>query len=89
MKKDFDAGTKMSGSWQAVCRQRSRRGFVVSQNKSTHPRASRALCSAPASDGGGGVGGVCVSNSMKLWWLGRGHNKGRAIFEQRLMVLFG
>ena len=74
----------MSGFWKAACRQRSRREFVVVQDESTQPRASSAFWSASASDGRG-----VSSNSVTVWWLGRGRHKGRAMFENQLRVLFG
>ena len=30
-----------------------------------------------------------LSDKATVWWLGRGHNKGREILEQKLQVLFG
>ena len=78
-KKDSSIGTKAYGSWREACSQRSRRGFVVSQDKSIQPRKSGVFWSAPASDGRG-----MLSDSMTVWWMGRGQHKGRAMFEQRL-----
>ena len=43
LKKDSSTGTKVCWSWREVCRQRSRRGFVVSQDKLTQPRESIAF----------------------------------------------
>ena len=83
MKKDSITRTKVSGSWQAVCRQRSRRGFVMIQEKSTQPRAPIPFCSALVYNGR-----EVSSDSVKLWWLGRCQHKCRARFEQKLQVLF-
>ena len=74
LKKDSSIGKNSSGSWRSSCSQRSRRGFFVVQDKSTQPWASSALWTASASD----VRGV-LSDSVMLWWMDRGHHKGRAI----------
>ena len=74
----------MSRSWQATCSHRPRRGFVVSQYELTQSRAFNAFCGAPVSNGRG-----ISSDSMKLRWQGRYRNKGRAMFDQRLQVIFG
>ena len=50
-KKESATGTKVSRSWRAAFSQRSRRGFVVIQDKLMQPRASSAFWSSPASDG--------------------------------------
>ena len=55
----------------------------MSQYKATQPRESIAFWSAPASDGKG-----MLSDSVTVWWLGRGQHKGRAMFEQQLWVQF-
>ena len=67
-----------------ACSQRPRRGFIVSQYESTHPRASSALWSAPASDGRG-----VLSDSVIVWWLGRVQHKERSMLEQQLWVIIG
>ena len=77
LKKDSATGTKVFGSWQAACIQRSRRGFVVIQDKLMKPRAPSAFWSAPASDGRG-----TSSNSVTVWWMGRDQNKGISMFKQ-------
>ena len=84
LEKDSSIGENVSGSWQAACSQRFRRGFLVIQDKSTQPRAYSAFWSAPASNGRG-----VSSDSVTEWWMGRGQHKGRAILEQRLWFLFG
>ena len=77
LRKDSSIRTKVSVFWHAACRQRSRRGFLVSQNESTHPRVSSTLWIVTASDRRG------VSyDSVTVWWLGRGLHKGRSILEQ-------
>ena len=43
----------------------------MSQDESTHPRASIVFWSVPASDGRG-----MLSDSMRVWWMGRGQYKG-------------
>ena len=76
--------TKVYGLCQAVCSQSFRIGFLVSQVKSTQPRASSAFWSAPASN----VRGVS-SDIVTVWWLGRFQHKRTEIFEQLLWVVFG
>ena len=71
LKKYSSIGKKVTGSWQAYFRQRSKRGFFVSQDESTQPRASSAFWSAPESNGRG-----VLSDSMTVWWMWRGQNKG-------------
>ena len=84
LKKDCSIGTNVSGCWRAACRQRPRRGFFVSQEELTQPRASSVFWSALASNGRGES-----SDSVTVWWMGRGQHKGRAMLEQRLWVVFG
>ena len=84
LKKDSYIGTKVSGSWKLAYSQRSRRGFVMSQDESTQPRLSNTFWSAPVSDGR-----EISSDSVTVWWLGRGQHKGREMLEQQLRVLFG
>ena len=83
MKKESSIRTKVSGSWQEACRQRSRRGFLVSKDESTHPRASRAIWSAPSSDRR-----MMLSDRVTVWWLGRGQHKGKEMLYQQLGALF-
>ena len=84
LKKDSSIRTKVSGSWQSACSQRSRRGFFVSQYKSTQPRSSRAFWSSLESNGRG-----VLYDSVMVWFMGRFQNKGIEKLEQRLRVLFG
>ena len=50
----------------------------MNQNKLMQPRASSAFWSVPASNGR-----AVSSNSVKLWWLGRGQHKEKVMFEQK------
>ena len=84
LKKDSSSRTKVSGSWRAAHSQRSRRGFCVSQDESTQPRASITLWSAPESNERG-----VSTDSVTVWWPVSGQHKGRAMLEQRLRFLFG
>ena len=84
LKKYSSIGTIFSGSCQVACNQRSRRELFVSQDESTQPRASSALWIAPASDGRG-----LFFDCVTVWWLGRGHHKGRSMLDKLLWVIFG
>ena len=83
LKKDSYTGKKVSRSWRSACSQRSKRGSVMSQGYLVQPRVSNTFWGAPESNRRG-----ISSNSVTVWWMGRLTYKGRAMFDQRLRVLF-
>ena len=54
------------------------------QDESTQPRSSSAVWILSASDGR-----RMFSDSLTVWWLGKGQNKERSVLEQQLWFLFG
>ena len=84
LKKYSSIGKKVTGSWQAYFRQRSKRGFFVSQDESTQPRASSAFWSAPESNGRGG----CCPIAWRYGGCGGARTRGKKVWPETVGPLW-